>query len=83
MAANKAGIRFAVAATRTEASAREVQRRIAEGVNIEDFMPEIDGLPEGLRRDDFQSEYGGLGGAETQRLLAEIDERLATRAGLR
>ncbi len=83
MVANKAGIRFARVATRNGASAREIQRRIAEDVNIEDFMPEIDGLPEGIRRDAFQSEYGGLGGAETRRLLAEIDTRLDARAGLR
>lgn len=83
MLANKAGIRFAVVATRSEASARELQLRIARDADIEDFMPEIDGLPEGITRDDFQAKYGGLGGTETRRLLAEIDERIGTRAGLR
>jgi hypothetical protein len=83
MLANKAGIRFALVATHNEASAREVQLRIAQGVDIEDFMPEIDGLPEGIPRDDFQSQYGGLGGAESRRLLTEIDKRIETRAGLR
>ncbi len=83
MLANKAGIRFAVVATRSEASARELQLRIARDADIEDFMPEIDGLPEGITRDDFQAKYGGLGGTETRRLLAEIDDRIGTRAGLR
>jgi hypothetical protein len=83
MLANKAGIRFALVATHNETSAREVQLRIAQGVDIEDFMPEIDGLPEGIPRDDFQSQYGGLGGAESRRLLTEIDKRIETRAGLR
>lgn len=82
MLANKAGIRFAHVATQNEASAREVQLRIAQGVDIEDFMPEIDGLPEGIPRDDFQSQYGGLGGAETRRLLEKIDKRIETRPGL-
>lgn len=77
MVANKAGIRFAILATQTEASARQVQQRTAEGVDVDDLIPELDGLPEGISRDDFQSQYGGLGGAETRRLLAEIDQRIS------
>ncbi len=83
MAANKAGIRFAVAATRDSMSARAMQLSIAEGVHIDDFFPDIGGLPEGLSRDEFHSQYGGVGGAETRRLFEEIDRRLGALEGLR
>ena len=83
MAANKAGIMFAVAATRDAESARAVQLRIADGVQAADFLPPVTDLPEDIPRDTFQAEFGGLGGAETRGLFDEIDRRLATREALR
>lgn len=83
MAANKAGIRFAVVATRSAESARSLQMRIAQGVTPSDLVPDIGGLPEGMSEETFQSDYGGLGGAETRRLFAEIDRRIEACAGLR
>jgi uncharacterized protein YfiM (DUF2279 family) len=82
MAANKAGIRFAGAATRTAQSARNLQLLIARGVTTDYFFPDISGLPEGISQDTFRSEYGGLGGAGTQRLFEEIDRRLDSCKGL-
>lgn len=76
MAANKAGIRFAVVATRDAASARQMQTKITRGVNVSDFVPNITDLPEGMADKKFQSEFGGLAGAETQRMFAEIDKRI-------
>jgi hypothetical protein len=46
-------------------------------VAVADLLPPLADLPEGISRDDLQSTFGGLGGAETQRLLAEIDQRIA------
>lgn len=77
MAANKAGIRLAVAAMRDAAAAHRVQDRLAAGVAVADILPELTGLPEGLPRGELQARFGGLGGAETQRLLEEIDRRIA------
>jgi hypothetical protein len=77
MAANNAGIRLAVVATRNSNSAHELQARIRQGVERDDLFPAIDGLPEKISRDDLQSDFGGIGGAETQRLLNEIDRRIA------
>jgi hypothetical protein len=77
MLANKAGIRFAVVAGRDADAARDLQLRIARGIGTGDLVPPIDGLPEGLSRDEFQSGFGGIGGAETRRLFAEIDRRIA------
>jgi len=82
MAANQAGIRFAVVATQGAHSARDLQFRIAKGVDTADFFPSIDGLPEGLSQDEFHSEFGGLGGAATRRLFAEIDLRIGDLPGL-
>jgi hypothetical protein len=82
MAANKAGIRFASAATRNAQSARNLQLLIARGVTTDYFFPDISGLPEGLSQDTFRSEYGGLGGAGTRRLFEEIDRRLDSCKGL-
>jgi hypothetical protein len=82
MLANKAGIRFAVVATRDAGTARDLQLRIARGIATADFFPAIDGLPEGLSRDEFQSAFGGLGSTETRRLFTEIDRRIAGLPGL-
>ncbi len=78
LAANAAGNRFALVATQDAASARATQRRIMRGAPVGDYLPDLRGLPEGLTRDQFQTEYGGLGGEGTQRVVAEINRRLAT-----
>jgi uncharacterized protein YfiM (DUF2279 family) len=83
LAADAAGNMFALAATRDAASARATQRRIMKGVRIEDFLPDFHDLPEGLTRQQLQTEYGGLGGAETRRIAAGILYRLEDSAGLR
>jgi hypothetical protein len=82
VAADAAGNRFAVAATRDAASARAMQARIRTGARIADFCPDPRDLPEGIARDDFQARYGGLGGAGTQKLADEIRRRLAACPGL-
>jgi hypothetical protein len=76
MAANSAGIRLAAVATRTSRSAHDLQTRIRQGVEVSDLLPSIRGLPEQITSDRFQTEFGGLGGPETRRLLGEIDRRI-------
>lgn len=82
LAANRAGMLLAVAATKNGANARIMQARIGLGVAIGDFFPSVEGLPEGLSRDEFQSQFGGVGGKETRRLKNEIERRLAECLGL-
>jgi hypothetical protein len=77
MAANSAGIRLAVAATRNSESAHDVQTRILRGVAVADVLPSVADLPEKITGDALLKDYGGLGGAEARRLLAEIDRRIA------
>lgn len=76
MAANKSGIRFTVAATRDAESARRTQTRIIAGVSANQLVPHIIDLPEGIPGDQFQAEFGGLGGTRTQDLFDEIDRRI-------
>jgi uncharacterized protein YfiM (DUF2279 family) len=76
LTADRAGTRMAIASTKNKSNARNMQDRIANGVSIADFFPSVDGLPEGIKGKDFQSQYGGLGGKETQRLAKEIESRI-------
>jgi len=77
MAANTAGIRLALVATRDSNAAHAMQDRLRRGVKVADLFPSIADLPEGIRGDELQTQYGGIGGAETRRLLAEIERRIA------
>lgn len=77
MAANSAGIRLAATATRNDAAAHALQARLRDAVAVADILPSVAELPEGIDRDALQADYGGLGGTETRRLLAEIDRRIA------
>jgi len=82
MLANKAGIRLAIVATQDAQSARMMQKRIKQSTDPSHFMPKFDGLPEGISSDEFQSEYGGLGGSKTMSLFAELDRRVSACEGL-
>ena len=82
LTANQAGNLFAVAATRDAESGRAMQSRILGGVRIGDYCPDARDLPEQLSRDQFQEEFGGLGGEGTRKVVEEIQRRLASCAAL-
>jgi len=82
LCADRAGTLFTLAATRDEACAQALQRRLRQGAVIVDFMPHPLDLPEGIMRNDFHEAYGGLGGEGTKRVVEEIRRRLASCAGL-
>lgn len=75
--ADRAGTRFALAATRDGASAVAMQARLAAGFNVGEFFPPAEDLPEGISDADFQSQYGGIHGQGYRALSDEIDRRLA------
>ncbi len=83
LAADAAGNRFARAATRDANAARAMQDRLRSGAHLADFVPDMRGLPEGLSADAFHERYGGLGGAGTRDVVADIERRLAACGGLR
>ena len=73
--ADRAGTRFAVAATEDEASARQMQRRLAGAWDLDDLFPADIDLPEGLRDNDLQ-DLGGIGGERYEAIIADIEDRL-------
>ena len=75
--ANQCGIRFTAAATRSSEAARAMQLRVDDPSVIDDLCPGIEGLPEDISAADFQSEFGGLRGAGTRRVVEDIQARLA------
>ncbi|NEV60881.1 hypothetical protein [Thiorhodococcus minor] len=79
MTANRAGIRFARLATESPAGARRLQRLARSGLSEEDFMPEIDGLPEGMSHRSFVRDFGDPGGQAYKRMILNIDERIESR----
>ncbi len=76
--ADHAGTMLATAATKNAADARRIHSIVQQGIVIADLFPSIEGLPEGIPGDAFQSEYGGLGGAKTRGLLSDLERRLQT-----
>lgn len=82
LAADRAGIRFARAATGSEPAARAMVARLQGGFVVDDFFPRIDDLPEHLSVERFRREYGGVGSARYRRAVAEIDARLDRCAAL-
>jgi len=76
LAADRAGTRLAVAATRDEAAARAMQDRLAGKFALDDLFPRADDLPEGLSEAALKSRYGGVGGPGYKELMAEIEQRL-------
>ncbi len=77
LAADRAGTRLGTRAVASALSARRLQSLAAAGFRESDFMPVTADLPEFLRAAEFERRYGGLGGAGYNRLLAEIDRRIA------
>lgn len=79
MAANRSGIRFAELATRSRDSARQLQRLARQGLIDDDFMPRIDGLPEGMSKRDFEVSFGGQQDPAYQGMIARIDRQIEER----
>lgn len=74
--ADRAGTRFGELAGRDQASARALQRALAQGYQVDDFMPPAADLPEGVSDADLQARYGGVGGPGYQVLIADIEARV-------
>jgi hypothetical protein len=83
MVANKAGIRFAVVATKSQDSARKMQMKIIGADPPVTLIPAIDGFAEGLSSGVFEGGYGGVGGLITRELFKEIDQRVLACEALR
>lgn len=72
IAADEAGIRFAKALIAGTIS----PKILAERFDIAHFMPSIEGLPEGLRQEEFIAKYGGKDDARYSDQLNKINRRI-------
>ncbi len=76
LGADRSGVRMAEFATANAASARSLQTFLTGQFSEEDFIPDFLDLPEFLPNERFEREYGGVGGAGYNELLADIEGRL-------
>jgi hypothetical protein len=82
LAADRAGVRFAVAATGSEEAARALRSRFRRGFAAEDLFPPVADLPEDLTLEGFRERYGGVGSRRYREQLDEIEARLDRCAAL-
>jgi uncharacterized protein YfiM (DUF2279 family) len=77
LAADRAGTRFGELATRSPASARQLQQRAASGLREPDFMPHAADLPEYMPEAEFKRRFGGVGAPAYQGVMDDIERRVA------
>jgi len=82
LAADRAGVRFARAATSSETAARTIQARLRKGYSEDDFFPPASDLPENLTLEQFRRDYGGVGTQRYRETVREIEVRLERCPGL-
>jgi hypothetical protein len=82
LAADRAGVRFARAATSSEIAARTIQTRLQKGYSEDDFFPPASDLPENLTVEQFRRDYGGVGTQRYREAVREIEARLDRCPGL-
>lgn len=75
LAADRAGTRFGELAITSPA---KLQRLIAAGVAEADFMPHAADLPENMPEAEFKARFGGIGAPAYNRVLADIETRVAS-----
>jgi hypothetical protein len=76
IAADRAGTRFGAYAT-DSGSAIKLQQRLAAGIGEKEFMPATKGLPELMGEAEFKRRFGGVGAPAHNRMVAEIERRIA------
>lgn len=76
LAADFAGVEFAVAATRPT-TATLVQNILAGNIDERLFFPSTKGLPEGLRKDEFSRRFTAVDSPEYLEMVKTINQRIA------
>jgi hypothetical protein len=77
LAADRAGSRLGEASTRSRKSALMMQKRLAGVRDAKVFLPAIRDLPEFMHQAEFQRRFGGVGQPAYQRMLEQIEARVA------
>lgn len=76
LAADFAGVEFAVAAT-NPSSAISVQNILAGNIDERLFFPSIKGLPEGLSKNEFKRQFTEVDSPEYLKMVRSINQRIA------
>ncbi len=76
IAADRAGVRFANAATNSEEDALAMQELLKNKFSVDDFFPFIADLPEGLTTEQFRNDYEAVGSQRYREKISEIEIRL-------
>ncbi|MDP6183016.1 MAG: hypothetical protein QF609_04300 [Gammaproteobacteria bacterium] len=76
LTADKSGTRFGEVAIASSASAGRLQQSIAEGIDDSALIPDVSGLEEHLSDAEFESRYGGIGGAKYDSVVRDINRRI-------
>ena len=76
LAADRAGVRFAFAATRSDSAARAMQARLRNGFSSKDFFPLEVQFPENLSIEEFQHDFGRVGSERYESMVSEIEASL-------
>lgn len=75
-AADRAGVRFANAATSSEEDASAMRDFLKEEFEVGNFLPEIADLPENLTTEQFRTSFGNVGSDRYLQMISEIETRL-------
>ena len=76
LAADRAGVRFAFAATRSDGAARAMQARLRSGFSSKDFFPVAVQFPENLSIEEFQQNFGRVDSERYKSMVSEIETSL-------
>jgi hypothetical protein len=82
LAADRAGVRFAAAATGAERNAVAMQARLRNGFEVAEFFPPASDLAENLTLEQFRQDYGGVGSQRYRQKVKDIEGRLDLCAAL-
>jgi len=77
LTANRVGIRLAMLATDTQASAREFQRRLLTLKGDAQLIPGVGDSRDGLSQSEFEAQYRSRSSSEYQKRLDAIDSELS------
>ena len=76
LAADRAGVRFALAATRSDTAASAMRERLRRGFSRKDFFPVEVQFPENLSIEEFRHNFGSVGSERYRSTVSEIDAAL-------
>ncbi|MBU2709863.1 hypothetical protein [Zooshikella harenae] len=76
LAADRAGIRFARQATKSEAVAKQLQAMMAVSVNEAMLVPAFNKLPEGMTSKQFEAEFKDTKSTGFKQLIHSIDRQI-------